>query len=484
MSTDRPRASGPVSRSYQAITTYTHLRNTRLSAPKRSLTLRSATTLVAASMIGVGVYTTSGYTLDALGNPGLVVAAWIIGGLIAICGALGYSSLAERFTESGGEYLFLSKTLHPVAGLMAGWVSLLAGFTGAIAIAALGFESYLRPLLNADHLADGSIAISSVLLVAIMHTIGVRAAARAQDFFVIAKMALIAGFITYATMHLSNWAGSKYDSIPEASNTSHSILEFAKQLVYISFSYAGFNAAIYIASEIKSPQRNVPRAMVGGTLIVSLIYIALNVIFVYAPERTVATDPNNISQIAATAADAIGGTAFATVVRIIICLSLFTSVSAMVMTGPRVYAKMADDGFLPQNFQFKTETPAVAIWFQAVLAIACISLTTISDLLGYLGLTLSLCSALTISMIFRIRMVDAEAKLPLHGVPAAIYVAATLFLAVLYGINDYKQAIASGITLLLGLIVYPFVQRRISLASVRIPTVEMDNENLNDHADT
>ena len=268
-------------------------------APKRSLGLGSATTLVAASMIGVGVYTTSGYTLAALGDPSLVVAAWIVGGLIAICGALGYSSLAEKFTESGGEYLFLSKTLHPVAGLMAGWVSLLAGFTGAIAIASLGLESYLRPLLSAENLPDGSIAISSVLLVAIMHTIGVRSAARTQDFFVVVKMVLIAGFITYAIMNLTNWAGGKNESIPTTATASPSILEFAKQLVYISFSFAGFNAAIYISSEIQSPKRNVPRAMIGGTLVVTLIYIALNVIFVYAPERTVATEPDNISQIAA-----------------------------------------------------------------------------------------------------------------------------------------------------------------------------------------
>ena len=462
-------------------TTPTPLRNSRLPAPKRSLGLGSATTLVAASMIGVGVYTTSGYTLAALGDPRLVVAAWFVGGFIAICGALGYSSLAERFPESGGEYLFLSETLHPVAGLMAGWVSLLAGFTGAIAIAALGFESYLRPLLNTENLPGGSIAISSVLLVAIMHTIGVRSAARTQDFFVVVKMVLIAGFITYAIMNLSHWAGGKHESISTTTIAAPSIFEFVKQLVYISFSFAGFNAAIYISSEIRSPKRNVPRAMIGGTLTVTLIYIALNIIFVYAPERTVATEPDNISQIAATAAQTIGGASFASVVRIIICLSLFTSVSAMVMTGPRVYAKMADDRFLPRFFQYKTETPVVAIWFQAILAIAVISLATISELLGYLGLTLSLCSALTISMVFRMRMMDATTKLPLFGIPAAIYVAATLFLAVLYGINDYKQGIASGITLLLGLIVYPFFQRRIDSSAARVSTVEADKENLKDN---
>ena len=437
-----------------------------LVAPKRSLDVASATTLVAASMIGVGVYTTSGYTLGALGDSGLVVAAWIVGGIIAICGAVGYSSLAARFTESGGEYLFLSKTLHPIAGLMAGWVSLLAGFTGAIAIAALGLEDYLRPLLNsqsAQSVPAGWFAIVSVLLVAIMHTVGVRSAARTQDFFVVVKLLLITGFIIAAITQISSWSGGSHDtSLTTSTGGSHKFLEFAKQLVYVSFSYAGFNAAIYISSEIQSPTRNVPRAMIGGTLLVTLIYIALNVIFVYAPAAKVATEAGNISEIAATAANAVGGKPFATVVRIIICLSLLTSVSAMVMTGPRVYAKMADDGFLPGFFQFKTRTPVVAIWFQAVLAIAVISVSTIKDLLGYLGLTLSLCSALTVCMVFRLRAKDTTFRLPLFGIPAAIYVAATLFLAVLFAISQPKQAIASAITLILGLLLYPWFANRIS----------------------
>ena len=115
---------------------------------RKPLDLISATAVVAASMIGVGVYTTSGFTLAALESPTRVVWAWVIGGVIAVCGSIGYASLASRFTESGGEYLFLARSLHPVAGMMAGWVSLMAGFTGAIAAAAIGLETYLRPLFS------------------------------------------------------------------------------------------------------------------------------------------------------------------------------------------------------------------------------------------------------------------------------------------------------------------------------------------------
>jgi len=433
-----------------------------LVAPKRSLDVGSATTLVAASMIGVGVYTTSGFTLAALGSSDRVVAAWIVGGIIAICGAMGYASLASRFTESGGEYLFLSRTLHPVAGLMAGWVSLLAGFTGAIAVAALGLEAYLKPLIHADSLPAGSIAIFSVFVVAVMHTIGVRSAARIQDLFVIIKLLLIAGFLGYAISHLSSWSGGTASEPINASDAPLDFLQFANQLVWISFSYAGFNAAVYMASEIKSPARNVPRAMIAGTVLVTLIYVALNIVFVYAPSGSVIIHDDHVSQIAATAATAVGGPTFATVVRVIICLSLFTSVSAMVMTGPRVYAKMADDGFLPHQFQFKNQTPIMAIWFQAVTASVVISFASLQDLLGYLGLTLSLCSALTVSMVFRLRKHNDSLWLPLYGIPAAIYVASTLGLAVLSGIADPKRTIASALTLAVGLVLYPWFRNRIS----------------------
>ena len=238
--------------------------------------LLSATTLVTASMIGVGVYTTSGYSLSALGSPAQVVAAWAIAGLIAICGAIGYASMASKFAESGGEYLFLSRSLHPVAGLMAGWVSLLAGFTGAIAIAALGLEEYLQPILGIE-LPDRAIAILTICLCALMHTLGVGGAARVQDAIVIFKMVMIAAIVIVSLTAFDKWT----DELPLEA-PSFLPMAFVTQLVWISFSYAGFNAAVYVADEIADPRRNVPRAMIGGTVAVTLVYIVLNSIFVFA----------------------------------------------------------------------------------------------------------------------------------------------------------------------------------------------------------
>ncbi len=406
----------------------------------RPLDFASATTLVAASMIGVGVYTTSGYTLAALGDPWQVILAWIVGGAIAICGALGYASLAARFTQSGGEYLFLSRTWHPVAGLMAGWVSLLAGFTGAIAIAALGLEQYLAPMIASLSLPERSIAIGCVVLAATLHTIGVRAAARVQDSIVILKLLMIVGFIIFAIASIGAWQGTGTVTPAGAeAGRPFDLMEFANQLVWISFSYLGFNAAIYISGEVIDAKRNVPRAMIAGTILVTLLYVILNTIFVLAPSAADITSEANIAQIAAVAATAIGGVPFSTFVRIVIVLSLFTSVSALVMTGPRVYAKMADDGFFPQRFCFEGAPPVRAIWFQTTLAIIAICLTTLQDLLGYLGLTLSLCSALTVSMLFVLRRRNEALWIPAYGIPAMIYVLATLVLAVLYGIGDPKS---------------------------------------------
>ncbi len=425
-----------------------------MSKAKQPIGLFSATTLVVASMIGVGVYTTSGYSLAALGSPALVITAWGVAGVIAICGAIGYSSLAVKFAESGGEYLFLSRSLHPVAGLMAGWISFLAGFTGAIAFAALGLEEYLEPIIGVD-LPDRSIAIGSVVLCAILHTLGVGGAARVQDAIVVFKLIMIAAIIVVSLAAIDRWSTE-----PPSITRSNLPLAFVGQLVWISVSYAGFNAAVYMASEVSQPKRNVPLAMVGGTIIVTLVYVFLNAIFVLAAPPSVITNLDRISQVAATAAQAVGGDSFELFVRIVIVTSLFSSVSALVMTGPRVYAKMADDGFFPSWFRFENRPPIAAIWFQAVSAIFVISISTLSQLLGYLGLTLSVCSALTVGMVFVLRRRGEIDRLPYWGIPAACYVTATLVLAVLFAIDQPRQTIAVVITILVGAVLYPFVGNR------------------------
>jgi APA family basic amino acid/polyamine antiporter len=426
----------------------------------RPVDLLSATSLVAASMIGAGVFTTSGFTLADLGTPWLVMAAWTIAGVIAISGALCYGALGTRFAESGGEYLFLSRALHPVAGMMAGWVSLLAGFTGAIAIAATTFAGYLEPLFPAsDSILPTIIAIGMVIVAALLHTVGVKPGARAQDAVVILKFMLIAAFVMVALLWWSRQQGVSSAATvdpPAAADSQPWIgFRFATALMWISFSFSGFNAAVYIAGEVQEPRRNVRRAIINGTLLVTIAYMILNAIFVFAPPAEAIVGEQ---QVATIAAGVIGGVWFEEFVRFVILICLFSSVSANIMSGPRVYAKMADDGFLPAFLSFKNQRPVNAIWLQAILAIVVISISTIQDLLGYLGFTLSVSAALTASMLFFIRR--EPGSLPWYPLPPILFVGGTLLTATLAAILNPAEALVGLATIAFGAIIYPWYTRR------------------------
>ena len=295
-------------------------------------------------MIGAGVFTTSGFAMGDLGSPAYVLAAWLVGGIVALMGAFSYGALARLIPLSGGEYIFLSRSIHPLVGFIAGWVSLLAGFTGAIAYAAITFEAYLTPLFGDAFLPSKLLATLVILAAVFIHGLRVKGGAIIQNMAVILKLALLSGFILFAffwTMP-STWEGvAAYQGSAPA---TFSITAFSLTLMWVSFSYSGFNAAVYIAGEVDNAGTLVPRAMVYGTLVTLVVYVLLNTIFVFAPV------PASIAfqqDVAAVAAEVLGGEGLALLVRLIIIVALFTSVSAMVMIGPRVYARMAEDGLMP-----------------------------------------------------------------------------------------------------------------------------------------
>ncbi len=330
------------------------------SAKAGKLSLFSTVNLVVASMVGAGVYTTSGFTLNDLGSPGYVVLAWIVAGVIAICGAISYGALASRFTESGGEYLFLTRAIHPAAGYVAGFVSIIAGFTSAIAFAARTLELYLSSLPALEHLPSGTIASTSIILGAVLHGLYARFGTRFQDGLILAKAVVAAAFVVLAIMAFpTQWPGWS-----EPHHNALDLGKFAVSLMWISLSYCGFNAAVYMSSEVRDAKRNVPRAMLIATVAVTVLYVVLNAIFVYAPTYDQVALHEDVAVVSATV---IGGDGFAKLVRALIVLSLLSSISALTMSGPRVYAKMADDGCLPSWFRFETQAPAMAIAFQAAL---------------------------------------------------------------------------------------------------------------------
>jgi amino acid transporter len=217
----------------------------------RGIGVGSASALVAANMIGAGVFTTSGFALADLGSPIPVLVAWVVGGVLALCGALSYAGLAKQIPGNGGEYLFLSRTVHPLVGFLAGWVSLLAGFTAPIAVAAHGLEAYTRGSFGFD-LPDGVLGAGAIILAGLTHGIARAPGLRLQDIAVAVKLLAIIAFIVVGAVVLGR--GESVASVP-VSLGDVSIPAFAVTLVWISFAYSGWNAAVYVAGELDDPGR-------------------------------------------------------------------------------------------------------------------------------------------------------------------------------------------------------------------------------------
>ena len=244
------------------------------------------------------MFTTSGFALADLGRRDLVMLAWGIGGVLAMCGALSYGALARRIPESGGEYTLLSRTVHPLAGLAAGWVSLLAGFTAPIAAAALALQAYLGPSF-AGLGSPEWIGTAAILAAGLMHGLRLREGVILQNLAVGLMLLVIGALLLLGAL----WG------VHEVSTSTSDVLEpeigaFAVTLVWISFAYSGWNAAIYVAGEIRDPEKNLQRSLWLATALVTLISLGLNAVFLYsaAPEELAGK-----AEVAAIAAEALGG---------------------------------------------------------------------------------------------------------------------------------------------------------------------------------
>ena len=425
-----------------------------MTARGRGAGLSTATlaALVVANMIGAGVFTTSGFALGDLGSPWRVLAAWLAGGVLATTGALCYGSLARLMPGSGGEYLYLSRAIHPLAGFVAGWVSLLAGFTGAIAFAGLTFAAYALPG-STGTMAASAVATAAIAFAALLHALRVRQGAWVQNAAVALKLVLIAAFCIGAVAAPGRWEGLAALAAGAYEPPAFSIAAFALTLMWISFSYAGFNAAVYIAGEVPSAAARVPRALVIGTLATTLIYLVLNAVFVLAPPfESVAFEQD----VAAIAARAVGGEGLAALVRVVVALALLTSVSAMIMVGPRVYAKMADDGLMPRILRFQGEAPTAAVLAQAALAAVVVWIAGLRELLSYLGFTLGLSTAAAVACVFVLARRAPGVRPALPGYPwaPAVFIASTLVFAALAATQSPAEMIAALVTIGSGALLY------------------------------
>ena len=311
--------------------------------------------------------------------------------------------------ESGGEYYFLSRVLHPLIGFLAGWVSLLAGFTAPIAAAALALDAYLRYALGIGA-PPVWIATGTIVVATIMHGVRLGYGIYVQNLTVVFKVVFIIALIFYGTSQLPSPVTPEIASLAG----SFDLAAFATSLVWISFAYSGWNAAVYIGGEVRQPERNLHLSLLLGTCVVIVLYLGLNFVFVNAaPVHELA----NRAEIGAVAAQAIGGNELQRIVSALVTLALFTSVSAMLMAGPRVYARMADDGLFPRLFASTREVPTAAVILQALLAIMVVWISQLRELLGYIGFTLGLSALLTVVALSLLRWREGPDKVPIPLYP-------------------------------------------------------------------
>ena len=386
----------------------------------RQLGVVSATALVVSNMIGTGIFTTSGFLAGDLGSPKLVLWIWVVGAIVALCGAFCYSELGVNMPSSGGEYVYLTQAFGPTWGFMTGWVSFFAGFSAPIAAGALAFADYLGhffPALHEEHahvlLGSGDwplsfgaaqmVACALIAVFTIINIFGVMRVARLQNVLTGAKILVLVAFIAMAfTMGNGEWGNFSLNAVRTA-KTSLSA-QFAISLFWIYFAYSGWNAATYVAEELRQPARTLPLALTVGTVLVGALYVALNVVFIYAAPLEVMKGELAVG---ALAASRLFGPQVADMFSALLALSLMSMVNAMVTIGPRVYYAMAKNkAFLSAAAKVhpKYHTPVAAIVAQGVCAML-LTMTPFPQLVQYIGFTLNFFAVMSVVslMMFRRR---------------------------------------------------------------------------------
>jgi len=397
--------------------------------------------LVVANMVGSGVFLSAGFMAQQLG-PGAIMLAWVLGTGIALAGARAYAEVAQRIPRSGGEYRYLSDLLHPVLGTLAGWASLLVGFSAPIAVAGLAAGHFTKTLLP----AVSPLAVATVLIVVLTaaHAGGFRLSRRTQDVLVLVKAGLLLGFVAVGLAHApAGWPAWRPPSPPQGSI----VPAFITSLFFVAFAFSGWNAAAYAASEFARPRRDVPRAMMVGCALVGALYLAVNWVFVASipPERAavvLAYEARRVTLGHLVMQDALGDRGGAAM-SVLTIVAFVSSMSAMMFVGPRVYAAMARDGHLPSVLAARGETPpAASVILQGALALALLFTHRLQQVLINVGGVLTLFSALVALGLFRLRREasGSETGTPSPGslVAAGIYVVASVVM-LYYGFRTQAQ---------------------------------------------
>jgi len=425
-------------------------------AANQGITAFTATAIAVADMVGIGVFTSLGFQVRDIESGFALLMLWITGGVVALAGALSYAELAAALPRSGGEYNFLSRIYHPSVGFMAGWLSATVGFAAPIALAAMAFGAYLKGIWPGAP-SPLVAALGLTWLISLVHLRGLKSSAAFQNWSTVFKVVLILGFIVAA------FALGKPEPISFAPSweglSQMTTAPFAISLVFVLYSYSGWNASTYIVGEMRDPRRDVAVSLISATLVVIVLYVGLNAAFLYStPIKMMAGE----LEVALIVGRHVFGDLGGRIVGALICFGLISAVSAMIWLGPRVTRAMGED--LPVLDFFarasRNGVPAAAIWLQLSVVTVLILTQSFESVLEFIQFSLTLSSFLAVLGVIILRWKRPDLPRPYRawGYPATpmVFLAVTAFMLVYLLIERPIQSLAGLALLASGLLVYRF----------------------------
>lgn len=424
----------------------------------------TVTAVVIANMIGTGVFTSLGFQLLGIRSGFALLALWAVGGLIALCGAMTYAELGAAMPRSGGEYNFLSRIYHPVAGFVSGWVSATIGFAAPSALAAMTFAAYATSAFpgEVDLYVEKAIAIVLVIVLTVVHSANRQQSGGLQAVFTVLKIATIVTFCIAALLLVGETQAIRF--IPDSGDAA--IIgsgAFAVSLIYVSYAYTGWNAATYLSSELENPQRDLPRILFVGTAVVMVLYVALNYVFLKVAPMDAMAGQVEVGYIAAESAFGEVGGRFA---GLALAMLLISTVSAMTLAGPRVLQVIGED-FAAVRLLSRTNKdglPYAAIAAQSFLTVGFILTSSFESVLVFAGFTLALNSFVTVMGVFVLRWRQPDLMRPYRtfGYPFTplVYLSLTLWTLVFVLGNKPTEGLFGIAVIASGVLVYAVTARQ------------------------
>lgn len=429
-----------------------------MSATPAKIGWRSAAALVLANMIGTGAFTTLGLQLEWISSGPVLLLLWAIGGLLAWCGAVSYAELGTRLPRSGGEAHFLSEIFHPLLGFLSGWVSLTVGFAAAVALSAMAVGHYLEAWTGWSPVFT---AAGSIILLSLAHSFGTKESSRLQNGLTVLKLLVVLA-LGLAGALLPAPAGTKVDWTMAGAEALWSP-GAAVAMISVFYAFSGWNAAAYIVEEIREPRKNLPRALVIGTLVVSGLFLLLQYGFLRQAGSEALAGQIDVAQIAAAA---MFGEQTGKMVSVLIGILLLTGISAMIWVGPRVVRAMGNSHQLWRTFGELSPNglPLRATWLQGGISLFLVFTSSFERVLLYSGFVLQLFTFLAVAGLLLLRLrspKDAGYSSPLYPLPQFIFLAFSVWSLVYLLKNQPVESLLGLLNVVAGLVAYYF--------DVRIP---------------